>query len=274
VRRTGVLLLGLVAWELAARLHWLDPLLFPPPLEVAAVLMGLFRSGGFWGHVRTTLLEAFLGLASGVLTGGLLGIGAAIFAPVAEVLEPVMALLNAIPRVILAPLFVIWFGIGVASKVALGFLLVCVVMFFAVYTGIREVDPRLVDRVRTLGGRSLDVLREVYLPSLAAWLLSGLKVAVGFAFTGAVVGEFVAASRGIGYLLSFAQSTYNARLTLALVLLVVGVILGLFGLSTALERRWLRWKPEYHRAPSPVPSTAPSTPSAPAARGVRPVERE
>jgi NitT/TauT family transport system permease protein len=161
--------------------------------------------------VRTTLLEAFLGLASGVLTGGLLGIGAAIFAPVAEVLEPVMALLNAITRVILAPLFVIWFGIGVASKVALGFLLVCVVMFFAVYTGIREVDPRLVDRVRTLGGRSLDVLREVYLPSLAAWLLSGLKVAVGFAFTGAVVGEFVAASRGIGYLLSFAQSTYNAR---------------------------------------------------------------
>ncbi|MDR7570771.1 MAG: ABC transporter permease subunit, partial [Armatimonadota bacterium] len=135
---------------------------------------------------------------------------------------------------------------------------------FAIYTGIREVDPRLVDRVRTLGGRSVDVVREVYLPSLAAWLVSGLKVAVGFAFTGAVVGEFVAASRGLGYLLSFAQSTYNARLTLALVLLVVGVILALFGLFTGLERYWLRWKPEFRRAPSRLePSAIPPAPSSP-----------
>ncbi|MCS7172584.1 MAG: ABC transporter permease subunit [Armatimonadetes bacterium] len=143
-------------------------------------------------------------------------------------------------------------------------------MFFAVYTGIREVNPRLVARVRTLGGRPADVVREVYLPSLAAWLVSGLKVAVGFAFTGAVVGEFVAASRGLGYLLSFAQSTYNARLTLALVLLVVGVVLALFGLFGSLERHWLRWKPEYRRTLSPV-EPSPLLPAAhshpPSARG-------
>ncbi len=264
MRRAGVLLASLVAWELLARLRWLDPLLFPPPTEVAGVLYGLCTSSGFWGHVRTTLLEALGGLGLGVSVGGLLGLAAATFAPAAEVLEPVMALLNAIPRVILAPLFVIWLGIGMASKVALSFVLVCVVVFFSVYTGIREVDPRLVDRVRTLGGSPLDVVREVYLPSLAAWLVSGLKVAVGFAFTGAVVGEFVAASRGLGYLLSFAQSTYNARLTLALVLLVVGVILALFGLFGGLERYWLRWKPEHRRtalrfepraAPPPSPSS-------------------
>ncbi|MDR7563889.1 MAG: ABC transporter permease subunit, partial [Armatimonadota bacterium] len=167
MRRTAALAAALAAWELGARLRWLDPLLFPPPTEVAGVLYGLVVSGGFWGHLRTTVLEAFLGLLLGVLAGGVLGLAAAVFRPVAELLEPVMALLNAVPRVILAPLFVIWLGIGVASKVALSFLLVCVVVFFAVYTGIREVDPRLVDRVRTLGGSSLDVVREVYLPSLA-----------------------------------------------------------------------------------------------------------
>ncbi|HET7594983.1 MAG TPA: ABC transporter permease subunit, partial [Stellaceae bacterium] len=113
---------------------------------------------------------------------------------------------------------------------------------FTVFTGIRHVDRRLVERVVTLGGGRAALLREVYLPSLVAWILGQLKVAVGFAFTGAVVGEFVAASRGLGYLLSFAQSTYNAALMLALVLLIVAFVLLIFALAGRLERRLLRWR--------------------------------
>jgi NitT/TauT family transport system permease protein len=105
--------------------------------------------------------------------------------------------------------------------VAVTFVLIAVLFFFAVYAGIKEGDQRLVERVKTLGGGRSTLLREVYLPAVAAWALSNLKVAVGFAFTGAVVGEFVASSRGLGYLLSFAQSTYNASLTLALLLLIM-----------------------------------------------------
>jgi len=111
-----------------------------------------------------------------------------------------------------------------------------------VYGGIREVDKRLVERVRTLGGGRWVLLREVYLPSVTAWVMGNLKVAVGFAFTGAVVGEFVASSRGLGYLLSFAQSTYNAALMLALVLLIMAFVLLLFMLAGKLERRLLRWR--------------------------------
>jgi NitT/TauT family transport system permease protein len=150
--------------------------------------------------------------------------------------------LNAVPRVILAPLFVIWLGIGIASKVALAFILVAVVIFFAVYSGIRQVDRKLVERVTTLGGDRWALLRHVYLPSVAAWVLGTLKVAVGFAFTGACVGEFVAASRGLGYLLSFAQSTYNAALMLALILMIMGVVLLIFAFANRLERRLLRWQ--------------------------------
>jgi NitT/TauT family transport system permease protein len=115
------------------------------------------------------------------------------------------------------------------------------VIFFTVFTGIRQVDRKLVERIVTLGGGRWDLLRHVYLPSVAAWVLGNLKVAVGFAFTGAVVGEFVAASRGLGYLLSFAQSTYNASLMLAIVLLIMAVVLVIFALAGRLEKRLLRW---------------------------------
>jgi NitT/TauT family transport system permease protein len=114
-------------------------------------------------------------------------------------------------------------------------------IFFTVFTGIQQVDKRLVERIVTLGGGRLALIRHVYLPSVAAWVLGSLKVAVGFAFTGAVVGEFVAASRGLGYLLSFAQSTYNASLMLALVLLIMVVVLAIFAAAGRLERHLLRW---------------------------------
>jgi NitT/TauT family transport system permease protein len=126
--------------------------------------------------------------------------------------------------------------------VALAFILVAVLIFFTVYTGIRQVDRRLVERVTTLGGGRWTLLREVYLPSVVGWIMGNLKVAVGFAFTGAVVGEFVAATRGLGYLLSFAQSTYNAALMLALVLLIMAFVLLIFALAGRLERRLLRWR--------------------------------
>ena len=177
----------------------------------------------------------------GIAVGVVIGVVAALVPLIAELLEPIMMLLNAIPRVILAPLFVIWLGIGVASKVALAFILVAVLVFFAVFTGIRQVDRRLVERIITLGGDRWALVRHVYLPSVAVWVMSNLKVAVGFAFTGAVVGEFVAATRGLGYLLSFAQSTYNAALMFALVLLIMVVVLVIFAVAGQLERRLLRW---------------------------------
>src|SRR5262249_16675804 len=147
-----------------------------------------------------------------------------------------------IPRVILAPLFVIWLGIELPSKVALSVILVAVLIFFAVYSGIKDVNQLLVDRVRTLGGGRLFLLREVYIPSVTAWVLGSLKVAVGFAFTGAVVGEFVAATRGLGYLLQFSQRTSNPSLPLRLIFLIMAFVLLLYVCAEAIEHRLLRWR--------------------------------
>ena len=242
VRRLVALGIMLGLWEALARLGVINPFYLPPPSKVAATLFTLFEDGEIWTHIEATFYAALLGLALGVIVGAVLGAAAALLPYVGEILDPVMTVLNAVPRIILAPLFVIWFGIGIASKVAVTFVLIAVLFFFTVYSGIKEVDQRLVDRVRTLGGGRAVLLREVYLPAVTAWALSQLKVAVGFAFTGAVVGEFVASSRGLGYLLSFAQSTFNASLTLALLVLIMVFVFLLFALAGRLEKRLLRWR--------------------------------
>src|SRR5919197_4445025 len=215
----------LVIWEGAGRADLLNPMYAPSPSRIGAALVDLFGSGRIWIHLEATFAAALVGLALGIVAGILLGVLGALVPLVAGLLEPVMTLLNAIPRVILAPLFVIWLGIGAASKIALAFILVAVLIFFTVFTGIRQVDRRLVERVVTLGGDRWSLVRHVYMPSVTAWVLGNLKVAVGFAFTGACVGEFVASSRGLGYLLQFAQSTYNAALTIALIVVTMTFVL-------------------------------------------------
>jgi NitT/TauT family transport system permease protein len=242
MRQLAAFAVLLALWEAAGRADMLNPLFLPSPGRIAAALIELFSDGRIWPHLDATFTAALGGLALGILVGVLLGVAAALVPFIAELLEPVMTVLNAIPRVILAPLFVIWLGIGIASKVALSFILVAVLIFFTVFTGIRQVDRRLVERVVTLGGNRWALVRHVYLPSVAAWVLGNLKIAVGFAFTGACVGEFVAATHGLGYLLSFAQSTFNAALMFALILLILAVVLLIFALAGRLERYLLRWQ--------------------------------
>jgi NitT/TauT family transport system permease protein len=241
-RRTVALLLLLTLWEAAGRAGMLNPLFLPSPSQIGAALVDLFSDGRIWPHLEATFAAALGGLALGIAVGVVLGVTAALVPLIAELLEPVMTLLNAVPRVILAPLFVIWLGIGLASKIALSFILVAVLIFFTVFTGISQVDRRMVERVVTLGGDRWALIRHVYLPSVTAWILSNLKIAVGFAFTGALVGEFVAATHGLGYLLSFAQSTYNAALMFALIFLILVVVLLIFGIAGRLEKFLLRWQ--------------------------------
>jgi len=241
LRQLFALVVLLAIWEAIGRAGMLNPLYLPTPSRISAALFELFADGRIWPHLEATFSAALGGLALGIAVGIVLGVAAALVPFLAELLEPVMTVLNAVPRVILAPLFVIWLGIGIASKIALSFILVAVLIFFTVFTGIRQVDRRIVERVITLGGDRWALVRHVYLPSVAAWILSNLKIAVGFAFTGALVGEFVAATHGLGYLLSFAQSTYNAALMFAIIAVILAVVLLIFIVAGRLEKYLLRW---------------------------------
>jgi NitT/TauT family transport system permease protein len=166
VRRLLALAALAFVWELLSRQGIVDPFYAPPPSEVLRVLITLFAEGRIFSHLEVTFTAAVAGLIIGLGLGIVLGFAAALVPLVSELLEPVMMLLNAIPRVILAPLFVIWLGIELPSKIALSVVLVAVLVFFAVYSGIKDVDHLLVDRVRTLGGGRMVLLREVYIPRL------------------------------------------------------------------------------------------------------------
>lgn len=232
----------LAAWEAAARVGLIDPFFFSSPSGIYAVLVQQFSRGAIWRHLFVTIQEALWGLGLGFVVGAALAWLATRSATLADLLEPVLLLLNAIPRIVLAPIFVLWLGLGMESKVAVSFFLVFVVIFFAVYTGIREVDRSLVDRLLILGGSWWDLLREVYIPSVLTWVFSSLRVAVGFAFTGAIVGEFVGSSAGLGYLMNFATGSQNASLLMATVTLIMVFIAALFALLERAERRLMAWK--------------------------------
>jgi len=232
----------LALWELGVQLGVIDPFFFSSPSAIAAMLARQFGSGTIYKHLVVTLQEALGGLVLGFVGGAALAWLVTRSALLADLVEPVLLLLNSVPRIVLAPLFVLWLGIGLPSKIAVAFFLVFVVIFFAVAAGIREVDRALVERIVVLGGSTRDLLLEVYIPSVLAWVFASLRVAVGFAFTGAIVGEFVGASSGLGYLLNFAQGSQNAALMMATVVVIMVLIAGLFVALEQVERRLLAWK--------------------------------
>jgi NitT/TauT family transport system permease protein len=221
-------LLGL--WELGYRTGHVDAFSFSAPTLV-------------WERgVKLFARESLIGLALGFVAGVSLGFVAGLNNFVGQLLEPVMLLLNSVPRIVLAPMFILWFGIGEKSKVASAFFLVFVVIFFAVATGLREVAPNLVAAVRVLGGGRWALIREVYVPSVLTWVFSSLRITVGFAFTGAVVAEVISSTEGLGYLLNQAQSSFDASLMMATVVIIMIMIMLIFAVLSRIEAHLMRWK--------------------------------
>ncbi|MDE3155133.1 MAG: ABC transporter permease [Acidobacteriota bacterium] len=236
----GAAVLGI--WQAAASAGLIDPFFVSRPADIARRVGQWVVSGTIWPHLAVTLEEALLAFVIGVVLGVACGFTLARLPRVSQVLNPYIRLLNALPRVVLAPIFLLWFGLGIWSKVVLGVTLVFFVVFFNTYQGVRDVDRVLVDNARMLGASESDLIRHVFGPSALTWIFSSLHTSIGFAIVGAVVGEYLGASRGIGYVISQAQGTFDTTGVFAgmAVLSIVVVIVG-YGVSK-LERWLLRWK--------------------------------
>ncbi|WP_426513317.1 ABC transporter permease [Dactylosporangium sp. McL0621] len=267
--RTLLVVIGLSAWEFAARywvdfdgnthfskpLDWkehaqrwgIDQFFYSQPSQIWQRLYDWFTtgpsSGPIWEHIGVTLWEAASGFVIGSLGGVVLGVllGRARF--VAEVLAPFIKAANAIPRIVLASLFVIWFGLGLSSKIATAVVLVFFAVFFNAFQGAREVDRNLVNNARILGASRMKVLTSIVIPSATSWILASLHVAFGFALIGAVVGEVIGAKRGLGLLIAHSQGTFDAAGIYAGMIIITVIALGAEWLLTALEKRLLRWRP-------------------------------
>jgi len=240
-----LLLLGglIVAWHVLTATGVLPRFFFGTPSLVFERGAAWFAGGKIYRHLAITLVETALAFGSGTLLG--LGVGLWLgLAPAAStLLEPYIKALNAMPRVILAPIFAVWFGLGILSKVALGVTLVFFIVFFNVYQGVKEVSPVVLANARMLGASRRQLLRHVYLPSATSWVFSSLHTSVGMAFVGAVVGEYLGSAAGVGYLILQAEGAFDVNAVFAGILVLTAFALLLDFAVTLAERRLLRWRP-------------------------------
>jgi NitT/TauT family transport system permease protein len=238
-----LLLAGFVfLWELSVRRGWIDRFFVSRPSLLFRQTWDWIASGYIFRHLWVTMEEMLLGFLAGTLLGILIGFLFAFMPVVARVFDPLMVLLNALPRVVLAPLFVLWFGLGLLSKVVMAVSLVFFVVFFSTYTGLREVDRDIVNNARILGGSRRQLIQHVYIPSAMTWIFSSLRTSVGFALIGAVVGEYLGASEGMGWVIAYAEAQFNSTQVIAgLIVLMAVVALMDFGLKQ-LEEHFSHWK--------------------------------
>jgi NitT/TauT family transport system permease protein len=217
---------------------------FGEPLKVLGRIWRWFiTEGDIYQHLGITLLETLLAFAIGAAAGLGGGLWLALQPLASALLEPYIKALNAMPRIILAPIFAVWFGLGIGSKVALGVTLVFFIVFFNVYQGVREVSPVILANARMLGASQRQLLRHVYLPSATSWVFSSLHTSVGLAFVGAVVGEYLGSSRGVGYLILQAEGAFDINTVMAGILVLTAFALVLDAAVGRIERRLMKWQP-------------------------------
>jgi NitT/TauT family transport system permease protein len=246
----GVAVLILGGWEVAARTEVADPFFFGQPSGIAATVWRWSTrgtpQGPLWQHVTVTLEETVMAFVIGVVLGVVAGFALGRNRTLAAVFGPYVRMGNAIPRVILGSIFIIWLGLGMASKVALGVTLTFFIVFFNAFQGVREVDPNLVNNARILGASPRQLSFDVMLPAALGWIISSLHTSFGFALVGAVVGEFLGATHGLGYLVAAAQGAFNANGVFAAMVILSVVALIADALVTRLERRLTPWRPVAH----------------------------
>ena len=258
VWQVAVLVAVLLAWQLASA----DPQLaffLGEPIKVAGRIWSWFLPIGIepsllfpeglpgradiYRHLGVTLLETGLAFVLGTVLGLACGLWLALAPSAGAILDPYIKALNSMPRVILAPIFALWFGLGIWSKVALAVTLVFFVVFFNVYQGVREVSPVVLANARMLGANQRQLLRTVYLPSATSWVFSSLHTSVGLAFVGAVVGEYLGSARGVGYLILQAEGTFDVNTVFAGIVVLTAFALLLDAVVGLAEKRLMRWQP-------------------------------
>jgi len=243
IGQIALIVLVIAAWHFGSG-RLFDPFFVGSPIGVAKVLIDDLGDPRFWNDLRVTGTEMTLGYLLGGLSGIALGVLFARWRLAAEIFDPFFTGLNSLPRIALAPLLVIWFGIDMASKVVLAATLVFFLTFLTTLAGIRSVDPALIDLARLVGANQRQIFRYVMLPGAAAWVINGLRMSLPYALIGVIVGEFLVASSGLGYRLNFYSTSYNTNGTFAMLLVMMALMMMLNALMVRIERYALRWRAE------------------------------
>jgi len=257
--QVGLLVVFLLFWQLLSRNEqyafflgepvkvagriwsWFMPVAFEPS---ALFPDGVPGRADIYQHLGITLLETVLAFVIGTLLGLVFGLWLALAPTASAILDPYIKAANSMPRVILAPIFALWFGLGMWSKVALAVTLVFFIVFFNVYQGVKEVSPVVLANARMLGANARQLLRTVYLPSATSWVFSSLHTSIGLAFVGAVVGEYLGSARGVGYLILQAEGSFDINTVFAGIVVLTAFALVLDVAVGVIEKRLMKWQPK------------------------------
>lgn len=241
--RIGVIVGFVALWQLASG-RIIDDYFVSSPSAILADLRAGFSDGQLLSDIATTMYEAGLGLTFGMVSGIVVGLVFAFMPLVDKVMEPIVGALNAVPRPALAPLFVLWFGLGMTSKVLVAWSLVFFVAFYNAYQGVKSIDQDVVNSVRVMKADRLQMLKIVVLPAVFTWVFAAFKLSVGYALVGAIIGEFVGATSGLGYQLVQAQGLLNTDRVFSIVILTGIVATIILFVAGRLEKALVKWRPQ------------------------------
>jgi NitT/TauT family transport system permease protein len=247
IARTLVIVGLLLAWQLFSgrpgdRFVLVDEFYVSQPTAMVEAIRAWWEQGLLVSSILITLQVTLLGFAIGALLGMITGFLFGTVEFLGRVMSPIMAALYAIPRLALIPLFLLWFGLGIGSKLALVITVIFFLVYYNTHSGVKDVDQELVDVLQVMQASRWDVLRKVTIPSAMTWIIAGLHISVPYALVGAVTGEMIASNRGMGYLIIRASSQFNTAGVFGGILVLMILALGLAGVVSLLERRLLRWK--------------------------------
>jgi NitT/TauT family transport system permease protein len=244
ITRFSLIILFFLCWQLGASTGVLDPYFFGMPSKIAKDLWSMTADGSIFFHTWITLLETLTGFTLGGLTGILLAFLLAASSFWARVLDPIIMVLYGIPRIALAPLFILWFGLGMASKVVFAFALVLFLVFFNTFAGLRGVNREMIDAVKIMGATRYQILVKVLFPYVSPWIIASLKSGVGMALLGAIVGEYIGGNAGLGWLISYAAGLFETNRVFS-ALIALGLLVAVMNeILNRIERRLLKWRPK------------------------------
>lgn len=237
-----ILLVGfLVLWEVAIRAQWLPVYLYGQPTGIWRELVKGIQSGALLRDTWITAQETVIGFIIGSVTGSIAGLSLWLSPTVAAVLRPLMVALNGLPKIALAPLIIVWFGVGLESKVAIAAIITFIVAMLTSYAGSQEVDDDYIRMLKSLGASRLQIFRMVIVPGTIPWIASAFRLNIGFAMIGAVVGEYISAEAGLGHHVYYAGTLYNLNAVWGGIFALMILALILDAIVGGIERR-MKWR--------------------------------